>query len=151
MTINIQILFFATQLLEIPFLIHPFLYNISGLCLAEFLTRPERFHDTFKSNEADSRNEYSSFLKSRRGLISLEAPRTKQNRPQLDSLEIELEEDNGDEKYLVSVVYSSLGELPAFLFGWVEILINVTAVSACRYQHFFKFHNHDIELYMCIS
>ena len=37
-----------------------------------------------------------------------------------------------EEKHLVVVMYSYLGELPAFLFGWVDLLINITAVSACR-------------------
>ena len=90
------------------------------------------FNDVMKANETSPRNDYSSFWKSRRGSNGQENSRIKQNRPQLDSLEIELDENYCDEKYLVSVVYASLGELPAFLFGWIEILINVTAVSACR-------------------
>lgn len=118
-----------------------FLYIILGLCLAEFLTRPEIFNDEFKSNEVNPRNSHSSFLKNRRGLNGQVSLKIEHKRPQLDSLEIEEDDDNGDDNYLVSVVYSSLGELPAFLFGWVEILINVTAVSACRYQHFFRFQN----------
>ena len=120
-------------------------YIILGLCLAEFLTRPEMFNDEFQSNESNPRNSHSSFLRNRRGLNGQVPLRTEHKRPQLDSLEIEVDDDKCDDNYLVSVVYSSLGELPAFLFGWVEILINVTAVSACRYQHFFRYHNYDIE------
>ena len=90
------------------------------------------FNDTLKVNGTSPTFNNSSLWKNRRGHGN---PRNKQNRPQLDSLEIELDESDGDEKYLVSVVYSSLGELPAFLFGWIEILINVTAVSACRYHY----------------
>ena len=89
-----------------------------------------------KQNETTTRNNYSPLWKSRRVINGQDNPRINHNRPQLDSLEIELDENVGDEKYLVSVVYASLGELPAFLFGWVEILINVTTVSACRYHNF---------------
>ena len=90
------------------------------------------FNDTLKVNRGIPTINKSSLWKNRRGHGNT---RNKQNRPQLDSLEIELDESDGDEKYLVSVVYSSLGELPAFLFGWIEILISVTAVSACRYHN----------------
>ena len=113
-----------------------YICTISGLCLAEFLTRPDTSNDVLKQNETSTRNNYSPLWKSRRVLNGQDNPRINHNRPQIDSLEIELDENEGDEKYLVSVVYASLGELPAFLFGWVEILINVTTVSACRYHNF---------------
>ena len=52
-----------------------------------------------------------------------------------NSLEQEINENDDDnEKNLVSIVYASIGELPAFLFGWMDILVNITAISACRYK-----------------
>ena len=52
-----------------------------------------------------------------------------------NSLEQEINENDDDnEKELVSIVYASIGELPAFLFGWMDILVNITAISACRYK-----------------
>ena len=85
------------------------------------MTRPDTSNDVLKQDETSTRKNYSPLWKSRRVLNGQDNPRINHNRPQLDSLEIELDENVGDEKYLVSVVYASLGELPAFLFGWVEI------------------------------
>ena len=82
----------------------------SGLCLTEFLTRPQNMRSKFKASGQSATQP-----------------------PQLNSLEWNIDEENEVScRHLISVVYASLGELPAFLFGWMEILVNITAVSACR-------------------
>ena len=108
--------------------------NITGLCLAEFLTRPQVIEDTLRQQQNKKGKNYSVSWNN-----LLDARSGTQNGSQVDSLEIEVEENDNDEKHLVSVVYASLGELPAFVIGWIDILINITAVSACRYFIFSYF------------
>ena len=101
--------------------------------MAEFLTRPQVCSNTMSFSKNRSRNNHSSLWKNQLESRNEEITSTRPHLSQLNSLELEVDKDTNDEKYLVSVVYASLGELPAFLFGWMEILINVTSVSACRY------------------
>jgi hypothetical protein len=103
--------------------------------LAEFLTRPQVCSKVMSFSKNPSRNNHSSLWKNHLESRNEEITTTRPNLTQLDSLEVEVDQDTNDEKHLVSVVYASLGELPAFLFGWMEILINVTSVSACRYEN----------------
>lgn len=48
------------------------------------------------------------------------------------------DEDEVDEnpaiksRHISSVIYNTFGELPAFIVGWTDVLINISVVSACR-------------------
>ena len=96
--------------------------------MAEFLTRPQ-FISNIKRHlhpKQFNTNQPSMLSQQTRGCAE------DGNQNQVDSMELGAIPSGREEKHLVVVMYSYLGELPAFLFGWVDILINITAVSACR-------------------
>ena len=98
--------------------------------MAEFLTRPQFISNT-------KRQLHQKQFNTNQPSVSILSQHTRGcaedgNQNQVDSMELGAIQSCREEKHLVVVMYSYLGELPAFLFGWVDLLINITAVSACR-------------------
>ena len=76
------------------------------LCLTEFITRPENTEN----------------IRSKRMKIR-------------EQEEVGLESPYSNGKHIATLVYNIFGEFPAFITGWLDVLVNLTVVSACRYQY----------------